>query len=133
MTDRAFFVLAHAEARRRAVANIQAAPDGYTVTVKPPNRSLDQNAKFHALCSDIAKHGFVWGGRERNAEEVKVLLVSAYSFATKVPMEIVRGIEGEPVSLRESTASMARHRMSGLIEYAEAFAAEAGIHTKESA
>ena len=38
------FILAHAEARRRALAYIAEAPQGYVVTVSEPTRSSDQNA-----------------------------------------------------------------------------------------
>jgi len=42
-------------ARSEAVRVIDAAPTGSVVHVKPPKRSLDQNAKWHAMISDIAR------------------------------------------------------------------------------
>ncbi|MGL4573574.1 MAG: recombination protein NinB, partial [Burkholderiaceae bacterium] len=37
-------VLAHAEARRRAIECVTQAPDGYIVEVSEPTRNLEQNA-----------------------------------------------------------------------------------------
>jgi hypothetical protein len=113
------FILAHSEARRRAIASVQSAPDGYVVEVHEPTRSLEQNAKFHALCTDLA--GTEWAGKPRDAAAWKVLLVSGHAVATKHGAEIVPGLEGEFVNLRESTAKMSKARGSSLIEYAQAF------------
>ncbi len=124
------FYLVHAEARRRAVEAVQAAPDGMVVRIVEPNRNRDQNDKFHAICSDLAASGLQWMGKRRTKDEWKVLLVSGHAMATKQGAEMVPGIEGEFVNLRESTASMSVRRMSSLIEYANAFLAE---HEVESA
>ena len=91
--------------------------------VRPENRSLDQNAHFHALCVDIARSGIEWFGKPRKAEEWKVLLVSGHAKATKQEADVVPGLEGELVNLRESTARMSRARASSLIEYTLAFCA----------
>jgi hypothetical protein len=123
MKDKRLYRLVHAEARRRAAEDIASAPDGYIAVVQEPNRSLDQNAKFHAICTDLAKSGLLWAGKRRTADEWKVLLVSGHAVATKEGSDIVPGIEGEFVNIRESTASMSKARGSSLIEYAVAFLA----------
>lgn len=91
--------------------------------VRPENRTLDQNAHFHALCGDIARSGIEWFGKTRKADEWKVLLVSGHAKATKQEADVVPGLEGELVNLRESTARMSRQRASSLIEYTLAFCA----------
>jgi hypothetical protein len=101
------------------------------VSLGRPRRTLDQNAKFHALCHDLGKAKAEWAGKPRTADEWKVLLVSAHAIATKHQSEIVRGIEGEFVELRESTARMNKGRSSSLIEYTLAFCAGLGIFSKE--
>lgn len=93
------------------------------LTIEPENRSLDQNAKFHAICSDLGRSSLEWAGKKRRGEEWKVLLVSGHAAATKEGAEMVPGLEGEFVNLRESTARMSRARSSSLIEYALAFCA----------
>lgn len=117
------FVLAHETARRRCQEAVLDAPDGYMVQISEPNRSLDQNAKFHAICSDIAKSGMQWAGKNRTGAQWKVLLVSAHAVATKESSEILPGLEGEFVNLRESTALMSKKRGASLIEYSLAFCA----------
>lgn len=116
------FFLVHAEARQRARECVTAAPDGYSVTVQPPKRSLDQNAIFHALCGELK--GVEWAGKSRDADDWKALLVSGHAVATKQGGEVVPGLEGEFVSIRESTASMDKARSSSLIEYTKAFIAQ---------
>lgn len=127
MAEKRVFKLVHAQARRNAREAVERAPDGYCVTVSEPTRTLDQNAKFHAICSDISRSSAVWAGRRRTAAEWKVLLVSGHSVATKEGSEIVPGIEGEFVNIRESTATMSMARGASLIEYALAFAATHGV------
>jgi hypothetical protein len=97
------------------------------IEVKPETRSLDQNAKFHVLCSDFQRAKAQWAGKARTASEWKVLLVSGHAVATKEMAEIVPGLEGEFVNIRESTAAMSKARGSSLIEYTLAFGAQQGI------
>ena len=123
------FILAHETARSRAIQTVQQAPEGWQVIIKPATRTSDQNAKFHALCSDIAKSGLPWAGKPRTAEQWKVLLVSGHAIATKEGAEIVPGLEHEFVNLRESTALMSKKRGASLIEYTLAFCASNGIET----
>lgn len=135
MGDTRKIVLHDKEFKKRAVDAVWGAPDGYEVIVRPQRRSTDQNAKFHAICSDMERAGFVWAGKRRRADEIKVLLVSAHAAATvdtfKVEPEIIYGLEGEKISLRESTARMSVRRSSSLIEYAVAFCAQNGIRLGE--
>jgi hypothetical protein len=99
--------------------------------VAEPTRSLEQNAKFHAICTDISRAGIEWAGKRRNASQWKVLLVSAHAVTTKEGAEIVPGIEGEFVNIRESTALMSKARGSSLIEYALAFCADRDVPLNE--
>jgi hypothetical protein len=101
----------------------------FEISIKPQRRNSEQNAKFHALCSDLERSGVQWAGKPRDAAEWKVLLVSGHSVATKQGSDIVPGLEGEFVSLRESTALMSKARSSSLIEYAVAFCAMHGVQT----
>ena len=124
MSEKRILILAHAEARKNAHKAIDEAPDGYSVTIKPPGRNLEQNALFHSICSDLARSELKWMGKKRTAEEWKTLIVSGHSVATKEGAEMVPGIEGEFLNLRESTARMSKKRASSLIEYSVAFCAQ---------
>jgi hypothetical protein len=127
MSEARVYVMSHAEARQRALNAVAESPDGYRVKVEPPKRSLDQNAKFHALCSDLARQCVEWAGMPRTSDEWKVLLVSGHAVATGLEAELVRGLEGEFVMLRESTAAMSKARGSSLIEYALAWCAQNNV------
>ena len=118
------FVMAHDMARRGVGDFARIVPEGTVVTFTEPTRSGGQSAKFHAICGDLARAGVLWMGKPRTAAQWKVLLVSGHAVATKEGAELVHGLEGELVNLRESTATMTKRRSSSLIEYAQAFAAQ---------
>ena len=128
MTSRSI-VLRNETIRSLAIAAVSQLPISedhpMEIAIRPfkAKRNRDQNAKFHALCGDISKSGMQWAGKVRTCEQWKVLLVSAHSVATKEGAEMVPGIEGEFVNIRESTALMSIKRSSSLIEYAIAFCA----------
>ncbi len=109
-------------ARIAACRYIHDAEDGYVVTIAEPTRNLDQSAKFHAICGDIAKQK-EFAGKIRTPEQWKVLLISGHAVATKQGSEMLPGLEGEWCNLRESSAKMSVKRMASLIEYATAWAA----------
>ena len=130
MTRKVFF-LAHDQARRGAAEYCRTAPEGWMVVFSERTRTLDQNAKFHALCTDISKSGIAWAGKQRTAAQWKVLLVSGHAVATKHESDIVPGLEGEFINLRESTALMSKKRGSSLIEYSVAWCAQNNVAMKE--
>lgn len=119
--------------RQRAIDAIWGAPDEAVVTIAEPSRNGEQNAKFHSLCGDLAKSGLPWAGKRRSLAEWKVLMVSGHAVATKEGAEIVPGVEGEFVNIRESTALMSKKRGSSLIEYTVSFLAMHEICTGEPA
>jgi hypothetical protein len=124
------FILANPMARATAVQAVKTAPEGYKITVAPVTRSLDQNAMFHGICDKLGKANAVWAGKPRNEQEWKVLLVSGHAIATKQQVEIVPGLEGEFVNIRESTAKMSKERGNSLIEYTLAYCAANGVDLK---
>ncbi len=126
-----FFILAHPTARKRAAQAVAEAPEGHVVTVKEPRRTRDQNDKFHAICDDIAKSGFKLHGKPRSKEAWKVLLISGHAVATGEGAEVVPGLEGEFVNIRESSAAMSVKRGASLIEYTLAWCATNGIELQE--
>ena len=103
------------------------------VTLKEETRRDDQNKKFHAICGDLEKSKFPWMGKPRTAAQWKVLLVSGHAVATKEDAELIPGLEGEFINIRESTALMTVRRGASLIEYAIAFCAVNRIPTIEDA
>jgi hypothetical protein len=129
MTKKVFF-LSHAEARQRAAQYCKEAPQGLMVTFTEPIRTSEQSAKFHAICGDLAKSKLLWAGKPRTSSQWKVLLVSGHASATKEEFEIIPGLDGELVNIRESTALMSKQRGSSLIEFSIAFCALNGVKTE---
>lgn len=75
------------------------------VKIQPMTRSLEQNSKLHALLSDISKQ-CKFNGEKRDIDTWKMIMVSAHKIATGGKAEMVIGLEGEVINLRESTAQM---------------------------
>lgn len=99
------------------------------LSVKEEKRSEPQSRKFHALCRDMARARVEWMGKPRDEGQWKLLFVSGHAVATKLGADMVPGLEGEFVNLRESTAQMPKARMSSLLEYATAYAATHRVPT----
>jgi hypothetical protein len=101
--------------------------EGWKITLEPKKRTDDQNRRFHWLCGLLAKSQLTFAGKRRTLAQWKVLLVSGHAVATNEGHEILPGIEGEFVNLRESTAQMSVRRSTSLIEYTQAFMAQNSI------
>lgn len=99
------------------------------LTIQRVKRGENQSRMFHALCRDMARARVEWAGKPRDEGQWKVLFISGHAIATNSGAEMVPGLEGEFLNLRESTASMPRDRMSSLIEYATAYAAQCRVPT----
>ena len=102
------------------------AHDSVVVEVREKNRTLEQNAKLHAMLSDIAQQATYQGDR-MDIDGWKNLFVSGHTIATKEPYKLVMGLEGELVNVRERTSKMGVRRLASLIEYVGAWAAENGV------
>lgn len=103
------------------------------ILVKPRKitRSEEQNRTFHMLCADIAMSGATWAGKKRTAAQWKVLLVSGHAVATREEVEIIPGLEGEFINIRESTALMSVKRGASLIDYTLAWAAQHDVTVRD--
>jgi hypothetical protein len=124
MSEKRLFILAHDEARRRAGEFVASAPKNWRVTVEPPKRSGDQNAKLHALIDDIAK-AVEWAGRKWPAEVWKRLLVSAWCRTHGSAVLIVPALDGQGVDMVPTrTSTLNKAECSELLEFVQAWAAE---------
>lgn len=119
-------ILAHAEARRRAHADIDAAPDGWIADVREPTRSSEQNALLWTLLHAISE-AVDWHGRRLSPEDWKHIFSASLR-----KLQVVPNLEGTGfVALGLSTSKMSRREFSDLIELATAFAAERGIQLED--
>lgn len=125
MTDRRVFRITSTN-RRHVAEQVANLPEGYVIKAGPPTRSLEQNAMLHAMLGELEKQA-AHLGRRLTAMQWKTLMISAHAIATGLGMEMVPGLEGEFVNIRESSAHMTVARMMSLIEYIHAWAAEHGV------
>ena len=113
-------------ARQAACRYIMQAPDGYTVTIGEQSRSAEANARLHAMISDVADQ-LEYMGRKRSLEFWKGLFVSGWEIATGQKPEIVAGIEGEFINIRNSTTKLSGRKIAELMQYIEAYGVSNGV------
>ncbi len=124
MTDTRTFVILPTDVSRQAIKRaVDAAPAGYLVKVSPATRSLIQSAKLHAMFGDIADT-CLYMNRKLTAVQWKVIFISGHAIATGLGTDMLPGLEGEFINIRESSAQMSVSRMSSLIEYVSAWLAQ---------
>ena len=116
------FILAHAEARRRAVKAVQDAPDGMVIKITEPTRNLEQNAAMWASLADVSAQ-VDWYGRKLAKEDWK----NVFSASLR-KLEVVPNLDGTGfVALGQSTSRMTKREMSDMLELIAAFGAEHGV------
>ena len=128
MTERRTFILAHAEARRRALATVECAPDGYRVTVDEPARSLDQNAALWPLLEAFsAQKQWSVNGKTAKLEpsEWKDILSASFQGEQMRMAPLIGGPGVVMLGLR--TSKMGKRRFSEFLDYINATAAELGV------
>lgn len=118
------FVMAHQEARRRAMQAVAAAPEGWVVQIKEPTRSGGQNAALHAMLTDIAAR-CEWIGRKWDLEVWKRLLTAAWCRATGESIVMLPALDGQGVDIVfRRTSSLSKRECSDLLEFVHCWAAE---------
>jgi hypothetical protein len=118
------FRLAHAEARQRARDAIASAPDGYVVSIKPPQRNTAQNALLHAELTEIAK-AHKWAGQRLDVEDWKRLMTAAWMRATGGHPVIVPALDGTGFDvLYRRTSQLSTRECAELVDYVRAWRAE---------
>ena len=112
--------------RQRACQAIMGAPMGANAVIEPETRTLPQNAKMHAMLSDIALAKPM--GRTLSPETWKCLLMDDLGFKPKWEPSL----DGDGVvntGYRSSRLTVAQ--MSDMIERMYAFGAEHGVEWSE--
>lgn len=121
------FKLVHEEARRRAIAAIHDAPEGWCVTVAEPTRNLDQNAASWPILQAFSEQ-LEWpvnGAMTRmSPENWKDVLTAAFK---QEQVQIAQGINGGMVMLGQRTSKFKVKEFSEWLEFLHAVAAERGV------
>ena len=127
MNTKRIFRLVHPEARRRAMACVADAPEGYVVTVQEPTRSTDQNSAQWPILEAFAEQ-LQWPVNgamvSLSAEEWKDVLTSAFQGET---VRLAMGLNGGVVMLGLRTSQMGKRRFSEWLEFLHATAALRGV------
>jgi len=122
------FILAHPQARSRALAYVAEAPDGWVVSIKPSTRSLEQNARLWAMLGDVSRQ-VEWYGKKLDPEDWKHVFSSSLRKLAVVP-----NIDGTGfVALGLSTSRMSKAELGDLMTLIEAFGAQRGVVFTEPA
>jgi|GEM_PF-597132 len=121
------FVLAHADARRRAAEFLRTCMDGLVVTFKEANRTTGQNAVQWPILEAFAEQ-LKWpvnGSLVRmTAEEWKDVLSAAFRGES---VRLAQGLDGGVVMLGMRTSEMSKKQFSEWLEFLQAVAAERGV------
>ncbi|PRH41097.1 hypothetical protein C6T65_17580 [Burkholderia vietnamiensis] len=140
MNDKQTYRLVHSTARQLASRACIQAPDGFIVEFKPPSKSRDQEARYHAMIGDIAGQVLLLG-RRWDREDMKRLLVDQFvrdMAAAGAPLHnsgsVVPSIDGTGiVQLGVQTRGFRKAEASAFIEWLFAFGAENNVTWSETA
>lgn len=107
--------------RERAIEMVRSCPEGWIVTVREANRSLDQNARLWAMLSDISKQEPL--GRKMIPDDWKVVFMSACGWE----VQFLEGLDGRPFPMGFRTSKMTVRQMNDLLHFITAWGNENGI------
>lgn len=112
-----------ASPRQRSLAHdlIDKAPDGGVVSISAPRRSLEANAKFWAMLSDISRAKPQ--GRAMTPERWKAVFLQSFGHA----MQFEQDLEGRMFPIGHSSSRLTKGEMSDLIEFMYAYGAQHGV------
>jgi hypothetical protein len=135
MSDQHFICLDTDIERARAKRWIDAAPEGWIMSLQEGTRTADQNAKFHAMITDIAKNrGWMWAGKKRTVTDWKRILVNQFENDAGIDTEIVPSLDGQRVVvLGSQTRAFGKKKASDFVEYLYALGAEYRVIWSEPA
>ncbi len=93
-------------------------------------RTTDQNRKMWPLLEEVAAQATL-NGVQYDAEDWKIIFLSALNKSRRLQMKVILGIYGEPVNLGRSSSKLDKELFSELIELILAFGAENGVTFNE--
>lgn len=97
------------------------------VVVRQATRNSSQNAKMHAMLSDISRQ-VQWVGKVRDPDTWKRLLTAAWLRARGESVEILPAIDGHGVDVVfRRTSNLTVKECAELIEFVQAWAVEQGV------
>lgn len=117
--------LAHAWAE--CVKPMTMAGHRLVLEVKPEKRSSPQNARLHAMLTELANQ-CQWHGQKLPMEVWKRLCMAAWMREERQSPQLVPSLDGHGVDIiYERTSKLSKDECGRLMEWIEAFAAERGV------
>ena len=128
-SDGPTYILVSARVRANCCEAIVHAPNGSRVTIRPPKRTLEQNAKLHAMLRDIVnQHPVEFGGRELSLDDWKAAMMQSLGHNIRW---IPSPFDGGVVAVPPRTSKMSVDQCAEAIEALYAKGAEWGIKWSE--
>ena len=116
--------------QRDQLREIYKLDEPHKVIVKPVSqRTLDQNAKLHAMLADVSRQ-VEYCGKYRSVEDWKDIFAAAIKMVEQEE-EIVPGLEGGVVVLGLHTSDMTIAQIIKMIEYIYAWASDSVVWSEQ--
>lgn len=120
---RALLVINTMADRAQAMRWVDKAPRGTRITFQGPRRSLDQNARFWAMLTEISAQKLHYGIR-LSPDDWRLMFLDAL----KREVRMVPNLDGNGfVSLGRSSSDLSKAEFSDLFDVIEAWAAREGV------
>lgn len=121
--SRALLILDSEEVKRRAWLWVKNAPLGTRLEFKASKRSLPQNARLHAMLTEVAMQ-VPWHGLKLTVDDWKLIFMDGL----KRELRLVPNLDGTGfVNLGRSTSKLTKEECTDLIELVHAFGAKHGV------
>ena len=123
MAKLATLILVNDAVREKAAYWARKLPDGTRVDFKGPKRTLDQNARFWAMLTDVATQ-VEHCGRRYTPDAWKVLFLHAIGRE----VQFLPALDGTTfIPFGQSSSDLSKAEMSDLMEFVSAWGAERGV------
>ena len=122
---KAVYILAHHEARRRAMQAVADAPDGYSVTIAEPTRTLEQNAaQWPYLVGFAQQKQLCINGVMQwvTDDDWKDVLTACWNGEIRMAV-----FDGKVIMLPQRTSRFGKRVFSDWMEFLIAMAAQSGV------
>lgn len=120
-------ILATPASRQLAASWCMKAPDGAVATFRESRRSIPQNARLHAMLTDVASQA-TYHGVKMSVDDWK----RVFAAALKRELRTVPSLDGSSiVILAPRTSTMTKPELGDLMALVEAWGAENGVEFSE--
>jgi len=111
---------------------IDDAPEDWACTIEEKTRTLEQNAKLHAMITDISKQ-VIWCGQKLPLHVWKRLCVAAWLREKNEKPLLVPALDGHGVDIiYEKTSKLGVKQCAELIEWCYMFGSEHNVKFRET-